>query len=108
MESNCVAGDLAIVINAHHRCNIGRIVKVLAQHDGKGDLVFRDVGVVWLVESPQPMTWTIGKRRIRRKSGPVPDTYLKPIRGNQICRDVASCQHSCQSHGVVEQRAALA
>lgn len=81
MESRCRAGDLAVVIRAHYSCNLGRIVRVLAPHDGMGDRVFHNAGVVWLVECAQPMTWSIGKKRFRRKRGPAPDSCLKPIRG---------------------------
>lgn len=84
MTSRCKAGDLAVVVDAYYRSNLGRIVRVIAQHDGKGDLVFRDAGVVWLVQSSQPMTWTVAGKRFRRKRGPVPDTSLKPIRGKPV------------------------
>lgn len=90
MKPRCVAGDLAVVVHAHHRTNLGRIVKVLAPHDGRGDLIFRDAGFIWLVESSQPMTWSIGKKRFRRKRGPAPDSYLKPIRGHTALDDAAS------------------
>lgn len=81
METRCKAGDLAIVVHAFHRGNVGRIVEVVAPHDGSGDLVFKEKGVVWLVKCAHPMTWSVGQRRIRRKRGPVPDTMLWPIRG---------------------------
>lgn len=81
MDAQCKAGDLAIVVHAFHRGNLGRIVEVVGPHDGTGDLVFREGGVVWLVKCAQPMTWTVGKKRFRRKYGPVPDAVLKPIRG---------------------------
>lgn len=84
MNPRCRAGDLCVVIDATHRCNLGRIVRIIEKHDGTGDLVFRNVGVVWQVESAQRMTWSIGKKRIRRRRGPVPDSYLKPIRGNPV------------------------
>jgi hypothetical protein len=86
MKPRCRAGDLAVVVNAYYRSNLGRIVKVLAPHDAQGALVFRDVGHVWLVEAPQPMIWTIGSRRFRRKCGPVPDANLKPIRGKPLAK----------------------
>jgi hypothetical protein len=86
MEPRCRAGDLAVIIYADYRCNLGRIVRVLAQHDGKGDIAFHGVDVVWLVESSRPITWTVGTKRFRRKRGPVPDTYLKPIRGNPLAQ----------------------
>lgn len=84
MNSRCKAGDLAVVVDAYYRSNLGRIVRVIAPHDGKGDLVFSSAGIVWLVQSPQAMTWTVGRKRFRRKRGPVPDTCLKPIRGKPV------------------------
>lgn len=63
MELRCTAGDLAIIIHAHHRTNLGRIVKVIAPHDSKGDLVFHDAGAIWLVECAQPLTWSIPYHR---------------------------------------------
>lgn len=84
MTSRCKAGDLAVVVGAYYRSNLGRIVRVVAPHDGKGDIVFRGVGIVWLVHASQPMTWTVDRKRFRRKRGPVPDTYLVPIRGKPL------------------------
>jgi hypothetical protein len=86
MNPRCKPGDLAVVVDACYRTNLGRIVRVVAPHDGKGDLVFSRAGIVWLVQSPQPMTWTVGRKRYRRKRGPVPDACLKPIRGNPVVR----------------------
>jgi hypothetical protein len=79
--TRCSVGDLAVVVSANHQCNLGLIVKVIAVHDGKGDLVYgAGAGPVWLVESAQPMTWNVKSRRFRRKRGPVPDCQLEPIR----------------------------
>jgi hypothetical protein len=108
MNPRCRAGDLAVVVDAYYRSNLGRIVKVLAPHDGQGDLVFRGVGAVWLVKSPQTMTWTIGSRRIRRKRGPVPDAYLKPIRGTSIPGTIAFPQYFYEVHKISEKVVALA
>ncbi|NEX60630.1 hypothetical protein [Noviherbaspirillum galbum] len=108
MKPRCRAGDLAVVINAHHPSNVGHIVKVLAPDNGKGDLVFRNVGVVWLVESVRPMTWSIGSRRIRRKCGPVPDTRLKPIRGNRTDKRKTAAQGSPQVHVDAKAQTVLA
>jgi hypothetical protein len=76
----CRVGDLAVVIAAHHRSNLGRIVRILAQHDGSGSISFTGVGHVWLVDAPQSMVWSVGTKRYRRKIGPVPDCQLQPIR----------------------------
>jgi hypothetical protein len=85
----CRVGDLAVVVDAYYRSNLGRIVRVLAPHDGAGDIFFTNVGQVWLVECAQPMTWSVGRRRYRRTIGPVPDSRLQPIRG-VLPRDDAS------------------
>ena len=77
----CRAGDLAVVIDAYYRSNLGRIVRVIAPHDGSGDLVFTNVGPVWLVDCAQRMTWSVKGKRYRRTIGPVPDSRLQPIRG---------------------------
>ena len=76
----CRVGDLAVVIAAHHRSNLGRIVRILAQHDGSGNISFTRVGHVWLVDAPHSMVWSVGTKRYRRKLGPVPDCQLQPIR----------------------------
>ena len=77
----CRVGDLAVVIDAYHRSNLGRIVHVIAPHDGTGDLPFRDAGPVWLVQADQPLTWSVAAKQVRRKIGPAPDRQLQPIRG---------------------------
>ena len=78
----CRVGDLAIVIDAFHRRNLGYIVQVIAAHDGTGDIVFPvEAGQVWLVEAIRPLTWSNNGKRYRRKVGPAPDNQLQPIRG---------------------------
>ncbi len=77
----CRPGDLAIVVHAVYRCNVGRIVKVVALHDGKGVLTIEKAGPVWLVECGRRMKWTVRGKTYRRRKGPVPDAYLRPIRG---------------------------
>ena len=81
--SRCKPGDMAVVIDAANKTNIGRIVKVVAAHDGSGPLGAIGPKPVWLVQAPTPMTWTDGPKRYRRKNGPVPDSQLQPIRGPQ-------------------------
>ena len=77
----CKPGDLAIVICAEIRGNLGNIVRVVAPHDGSGTLRFPNEGHVWIVDCPRLMTWYLNGKRYRRKSGPVPDNRLQPIRG---------------------------
>ena len=77
----CKPGDLAIVVSAELRCNLGNIVRVIAPHDGAGTLRFPNQGHVWIVDCPRLMTWYLNGKRYRRKTGPVPDNRLQPIRG---------------------------
>lgn len=82
--TRCTPGDLAVVISALNRDNLGRIVRVVAIHDGSGNLRYEEsAGPVWLVESSQPMTWRYRGEWYRRKTGPVPDSQLQPIRGDR-------------------------
>jgi hypothetical protein len=81
MSIRCKPGDLAVVINAKNRCNLGHIVRIIAPHDDSGDIVLWDDSNVWLVEAASPLTWSEGKKRFRRKLGPAPDNQLQPIRG---------------------------
>ncbi len=79
----CCPGDLAVVIRADFPCNVGKVVHVLARDCGTGDIAFgKEFGVVWLVSSVSPMKWYCRGRYYRRRSGPVPDRNLQPIRGN--------------------------
>jgi hypothetical protein len=84
----CKPGDLAVVVSAHNRANVGRIVHVLRLHDGSGDFAYGpDVGTVWLVRDAggRRMVWRMrsSNRVWRRRLGPVPDAQLQPIRGEE-------------------------
>ena len=79
--SRCKPGDLAVIVEATNKANIGRIVKVVAAHDGKGILAMVSQGQIWMINAPTPLTWSIGRKRYRRKNGPAPDSQLQPIRG---------------------------
>jgi hypothetical protein len=87
----CRPGDLAVVVAARNKSNIGLIVRVLRLHDDSGDLAFHIDQPVWVTECCTRMTWTNGKKRFRRKVGPIPDAQLQPIRGPTAgptrCRD---------------------
>ena len=78
----CKVGDLAVVVQAKFPSNLGRIVQVVGLHDGTGDIVYTpEFSPVWLVVASTRLTWTCNGKRYRRKSGPVPDQQLQPIRG---------------------------
>lgn len=88
-ELRCKPGDLAIVIRADIASNMGRIVRVVSASQGDDVLNFPDAKPAWLVQSVHTMTWYVGKKRYRRKAGPVPDSQLQPIRGPEPPRDIA-------------------
>ena len=77
----CKVGDLAVVVRAENRTNLGRIVRVVGRDDGTGLLRFPGQRVVWTVACHRAMTWYLRGKRYRRKTGPVPDNRLQPIRG---------------------------
>jgi len=79
--SRCRPGDLAVVIEAKIKSNLGRIVRVIALHDGTGPLGAIGPKPVWLVSASTAMNWRIGSKRLSLKSGPVSDSCLQPIRG---------------------------
>jgi hypothetical protein len=77
----CSAGDLAIAIKAHNPSNIGSIVKVLRKHPNQY-IIPDEIGqFIWMVEGSHLLTCTKGGRTYRQKRGAVPDSYLKPIKG---------------------------
>ncbi len=78
---NCSAGDLAIAIKAHNPSNIGSIVTVLRKHPNQY-IIPDEIGqFIWMVEGSHHLTYTKGGRTYRQKRGAVPDSYLKPIKG---------------------------
>lgn len=80
MVNRCRPGDLAVVVQAQHKSNLGRIVKVLAPHDRTGPLVYAEDLVIWLTECATPMTWRFESRVYKQCVGPIPDSCLQPIR----------------------------
>jgi hypothetical protein len=88
-ELRCKPGDLAVVIYADIPSNVGKIVRVVKASQRDGVLSFPNSKPSWLVQSAHTMTWYIGKKRYRRKTGPVPDAQLQPIRGLTQGRDIA-------------------
>jgi hypothetical protein len=84
--TKCRKGDLAVVVSAIHQVNVGRIVRVIELHCGKGPLAMKNEGPVWLVSCSHQMKWTSRTKVYRRKLGPVPDYRLQPIRGNGVGR----------------------
>lgn len=83
METVCRPGDLAIVISAQNTSNIGLIVRVLHRNSGRGNLAMKKVGPLWTCECARPMMLTMHDKVFLRKRGPVPDSYMRPIRGER-------------------------
>ena len=78
---NCSAGDLAIAIKTHNPSNIGSIVTLLRKHPNQY-IIPDEIGqFIWMVEGSHLLTYTKGGRTYRQKRGAVPDSYLKPIKG---------------------------
>jgi hypothetical protein len=76
----CKLGDLAIVISAKNKRNLGIIVKIIDADDRKGALRYPLGTPTWLVESQKPLTWVVDGKRHSYHRGPVPDAQLQPIR----------------------------
>lgn len=85
----CKPGDLAIVIDAHYKCNLGVIVQVIKLHDGLGVPSYPLEQNAWLAKTSKVLKWTAKGKVYRRKCGPVPDAQLQPIRGFPLGRDIA-------------------
>jgi hypothetical protein len=83
--THCRLGDLAITINCDVQENLGRIVRVIGI---KGLKPWRDKGevFVWEVEAiseASPLIYKYDQCLIEALRGPVPDTFLRPIRGEE-------------------------
>ena len=85
----CKPGDMAIVVNARYKCNLGAIVQVIELHNGVGDIRYLKKHNAWLAKSSKPLKWVVNGKCYRRKTGPVPDAQLQPIRGYPLGRDIA-------------------
>ena len=75
MNTRCKPGDLAIVIDAWHPCNLGTIVQVIRPADSSGDIIFdADAGLVWWCKSSRPMKWTC-HGKTGKGDGPIAVTF---------------------------------
>ena len=86
---NCRPGDLAITVEAFNPINIGSIVRVLHKHHNQSALVVEPDDFLWYVEAAHYLTYSRGLKFTRRKRGAAPDSYLRPIRGNPLGKDIA-------------------
>jgi hypothetical protein len=80
--SNCKPGDLAIVVQAYNACNVGTIVKVLRLSGDQEALYTPGAYLIWIVEAAHLLTYDHSGVLKTERTGPVPDSYLRPIRGN--------------------------
>jgi len=85
----CTLGDLSVIVYAYNTVNIGSIVRVLAVHPNQIEIQSRTDDVLWTCQSAHPMTYASGNEMKQAKIGPVPDSYMKPIRGESLGMDIA-------------------
>ena len=85
----CSPGDLAVIVYAYNTVNIGTIVKVLAVHPNQLEIQSHPDDVLWTCQAAHPMTYAIGNKKKKINTGPVPDSYMKPIRGEPMGMDIA-------------------
>lgn len=85
----CAPGDLAIVVYAYNTVNIGAVVKVLALHPNQFEIESRLEDVLWTCQAAYPMAYSVGGKTRKFKTGPIPDGYMKPIRGEPLGMDIA-------------------
>ena len=83
----CKPGDLAIVIDAKYKRNLGIIVKVIEMDDRTGAVRYALETPAWLAESQKAMTWVVNGTRYISNRGPIPDAQLQPIRGTSKEQD---------------------
>ena len=97
-DLRCKPGDLAIVIDAKYKRNLGIIVKVIEMDDRTGSVRYALETPVWLTESQKAMTWVVNGTRYSSNRGPIPDAQLQPIRGapkEQTLQREAVVQRHC-------------
>lgn len=97
--SRCQPGDIAVVVNATNKENIGRIVRVLRKCDGEWQVPLDGPGPVWLVRAWAPLTWRTATEVYRRLAGPVPGYQLQPIRPTLLHAWYPGCQEQPSGMG---------
>lgn len=86
---NCKPGDLAVVVEAYNPSNIGSIVRVLRTHPNQSVIAIEPGDHIWTMKATHPQAYEVEGELVYRSSGPVPDSYLRPIRGYPLGRDIA-------------------
>ena len=90
-KRNCKPGDLALIVDAYNPENIGTILKVIKPHWNQRALTIEAGDFLWTAEAPRQMTYARSNGKLYfRKKGPVPDSLLRPIRGNPLGADLAT------------------
>jgi hypothetical protein len=89
---NCKPGDLAVVVRSKTPANMGKIVRVVQPYEpGQSGIVLRDFdGFVWLCDTAgSDLVWDSawGCGLEYRRSGPVPDACLRPLRPGEDVDD---------------------
>ena len=87
----CKPGDMAVVLTAFHKSNVGMFVNIVELYGTGGGMNLACSQPVWLVESYAPLTWTRGNSLWHGSRGPVPDAALQPVRGLKAGGFRASC-----------------
>jgi len=85
---NCRPGDMAIIVEAFNPVNIGAIVKVIGKHRNQKVLCAASDEFIWLIEAPQPLTYEVKGKLVRKRTGGAPDSGLHPIRGLPLGKDI--------------------
>lgn len=79
MIPKCFLGDLAIVVTAYNKVNIGTILKVISQHPNQFEISAPDEDTLWTCQAHHPMVYDLDGEKIKQHQGPVPDAYMHPI-----------------------------
>lgn len=88
MQPKCKPGDIAVVVEAYNKCNIGTFVHVIGLYSNQSVLTKPAGDVIWLVEAKRPMTYDVSGVLSRKRKGPVPDSQIRPIRGELLALEV--------------------
>jgi hypothetical protein len=105
---NCQPGDLAIVVEAYNPSNIGSIVRVLRSHPNQSVIAIEPGDHIWSMQATHPQAYEIKGKLVYRSSGPVPDSYLRPIRGYPLGRDIAEgVLEAVKSYEAAQRNASL-
>ena len=71
VHPRCRPGDIAIIVAAKHKRNLGLIVRVVEADRGEDFIVWpTGAGPVWTCECAMAMKWKKGKKIYRRRRGP--------------------------------------